>query len=1002
AFSFVMWPFVAGCQEKESAHELSVIADRQYPDHASNAPSATAEVLPSNNHSKPIDPVQSRQASIDSSEQLILSGNFADAADALRQALTGAPDDIELQFRYASATAGTGDLNTAIEILEAIPLEHPQAGLAAVGQAADYCMQTGRYSDAEQKYKQILRVAPNAVLADRKLANLLNRQGRRHEAAIHLQSLCRSGDVRQDELHALMSLSDAIWDDAGDPNLSAESAARYIPIGVGGEARIHFTEQRYREAADVLAGQREIRRNYPALDALYGRSLIEAQDEAGFLQWHRSVGKPVSQYSEYWAAVGTYLINQQRFDESVRALGEALQRDATDARSLRRIYQALVAIDEKAAAQNCFDRYALMRAVTLASNRLDTPEGSASDEFSEIIVGLQKLGRPLESVMWELLYAFYSKFPKDQLASIASRRSELASSEDAFPHDVMGLLGIKLDDHPMPKLDVDRPSIDALPTPGNMPETLAIDPAFENIANTVGVEHTYWVAADPQGSEFSIYQTFGGGVAVVDYDLDGQVEMYLAQGGSDAPGFSGELSNTLYRNVDQKLLDVTLSSLSADRRYSIGVTSGDFNQDGFPDLAVANLGANTLLINQGDGTFHPRTTDSLDDVTLLSTSLAIADVTGDGLPDLVELNYAHDDQLSKKPERKPNGQLIEVGPFDYTPGMDRILISDGRGGLQVNQLNQADGSKSTGLGLVIADFDDLPGNEIFIGNDMHADHLWARQDGTWINLAIARGCAFSSSGARTATMGIAAADFDQSGSLDLHLTNYADQPVTLYLNRGGSFADRAIQFRLVADSTPVLGFGCQALDYDNDGRSDLVVTNGHVENIGTPDKPFQQPPQLFANRGDHFRLMQVSDTSGYLSGRHVGRAMARLDWDRDGKNDLVITHIESPTALLVNRTKSEHRYLGIQVVGTHCERDAIGAKVEVVSGGRNWTQWITSGDGYLCRNENSLLFGLGDADIVDEVTITWPDGSTQTHLGIEPNSRQLIVQGELAPFRFNQ
>lgn len=990
-----------GCGSRETSSEAEKAEPQTSPDQTEDLGSLEQGLL-STPQPEPesVETAPGRESLVNASEQLIQAGKFAEAADALRRALTAAPDDIELQFRYASAVASAGDLQTAIEVLDAIPSDHPDAGLAAVGQSADFCMSVGRYEDAEQKYKQILRLAPGAVLADRKLANLLNRQGRRHEAASHIRSLCRVGNVRQDELHALMSLSDAMGDDAIVVANGADSNAAYLPIGAGGLARIQFTKQKYRQAADSLAADKEIRRLHPAFEALYGRSLIEAQDEQAFLKWHQTVGEPVKQYSEYWAAVGAYLISQQRFEESVRAFGEALNRDSTDARSLRRIYQALTALDKKEAAQNCFDRYTITRAVTLASNQLDGQSGAQAGEFMDIVGGLQSLGRSLESVTWELLGAFYSKVPEDQIDAITARRAELASSDDAFPRNLMGRLGIELDNYPIPKLQSDQATESHSPASDAVPETPPVTPVFENIAAVAGLDHTYRVASRPQGSEFSIYQSIGGGVAVLDFDLDGLVEFYLAQGGSDAPAFTGDQTNALYRTIDEQLVDVTLPSLTADRRYSIGVTSGDFNQDGFPDLGIANMGANVLLVNQGDGTFRRSLIDASDDTTILSTSLAIADVTGDALPDLIELNYADDDQLTKRPGRNPNGELIEVGPFDFRPGMDRILVNDGTGNVQVNLLNQSDQSESTGLGLVIADFDGQVGNEIFIGNDMLADHLWRRQDDTWVNDAIARGCAFSSSGARTATMGIAAADFDQSGSLDLHLTNYADQPATLYLNRGGSFADRAIQFQIVADSFPVLGFGCQGLDYDSDGRPDLVVTNGHVENLGVPNKPFEQPPQLFANRGDHFQLMNVADASGYFTGKHVGRAMARLDWNRDGKNDLVITHLESPTALLINRTEVDHSYLSLQVVGTGSERDAIGAKVEVISGERRWSQWVTAGDGYLCRNENRLLFGLGDIESVDEVKVTWPDGSTQSYAGVQTNARVLLIQGQRRPYQY--
>jgi len=178
----------------------------------------------------------------------------------------------------------------------------------------------------------------------------------------------------------------------------------------------------------------------------------------------------------------------------------------------------------------------------------------------------------------------------------------------------------------------------------------------------------------------------------------------------------------------------------------------------------------------------------------------------------------------------------------------------------------------------------------------------------------------------------------------------------------------------------------------------LVVTNGHVDDTGEPGRPFQQPPQVFANLGDHFQLMKVSDPSHYFGSDHVGRALARLDFNRDGKSDFVVTHLESPSALLINRTETNNHWLQVQLVGTQCERDAIGAKIGVRCGDQQWTGWVTAGDGYLCHNESIVSFGLGGSAELAELVVTWPTGEQQHFKSVAIDHRILIVQGQATVF----
>ncbi|WP_461509374.1 CRTAC1 family protein [Rhodopirellula baltica] len=927
-------------------------------------------------------------------------GDHKQACDVLRPLLLADATDVEVIFSYANAQAALSNFDEAISLLDTIAADHPEAGLAALGQAADWCMRCQRYAEAETKYQQIIDRMPQAAIARRQLAYLLNRQGRRHEAAEQIRVLCRLGDVREEELHALISLSDAIYDDPEREDALKPGSRPYWPIGLAGQARYDFTQHNYLKAAELLKQAIDSVDVPASIHAFYGRALAEAQQIQQLRMWIEAADPEIQQFAEYWAALGAYLIDQHRYEEAVRALGEAIRRDPTDSRSYRRMNQGLIALQKESEAQEWLDRYAFLNKVATSSNRIGAQAGPDFDAFVVLIEGLIKLNRPLEAVTWRIIEGYYRGISAEQLKTLNRQREMLASNEEAFGRAKDWLCGLRLEDYPMPNWTQAETDVRDKAARGirNTLDQIVVSkpqPRFQNIARQVGLTHQFQVASEAQDRGFAIYQSFGGGVAALDYVLDGAVDLYFAQGGCDPPNYVGEKSNLLYRNTDGRLQDATVAAGAIEYRYSLGLTVGDWNQDGFPDLVVANLGVGTLLINNGDGTFARQDIDPLDDPTMLSTSLAVGDVDGDSLPDIIELNYLHDDTLGKRPSMNQQGVMQIVSPHDFTPAIDRVLMNDGLGGRIVRPIHESAEARSTGLGIVVANFDERSGNEIFVGNDVRPDCLWKQNgQGGWEDHAPTSGCSVGHGGDRTASMGIAAADFDASGTLDLLITNFQDRSNSFFVNRGSVFRERSIQYQLSADSMRVLGFGVQPIDYCNDSLMDIVITNGHVENTGILNQPFEQPTQLFANSGEHFKLMNVQDPSSYFASAHVGRALATLDFNQDGRTDFVVTHLGSPSALLINQTDSDYHWLDIKLVGKQCERDAIGATVKLRCGQRKQTQWVIGGDGYLCKNESRLHFGLGLSGHVDAITVTWPNGEQQQLKDIPADQSLLIVQGQ--------
>ncbi|WP_404309032.1 FG-GAP-like repeat-containing protein [Neorhodopirellula lusitana] len=953
---------------------------------------------------------ETREAAIAAAGQLASQGDLAGASRSLQQWLLIDPADVEVLFRLASIRAADGNLDQAVELLDEIPREHPEAGLPALGQSADWCFQLQRFGEAESRYRKVIARAPAAIPPRRQLAYLLNRQGRRHEAAEQLYELCRHGDVHQDELHALVILTDAMYDDPSQPEKLQAGTLPYWPIGKSGKARQLFALQQYDQVLVELRELVESGDAPPAVSALYGRAAAEAQDDEQFLWWLAQVTPQVARFADYWAAIGAYESRNRRFPEAVRALAEALLRDPSDFHSMSRIRQPLIALGQDDLADRWNSRWAATRDVVKFNNKIAESTKLDLDSIAELSVRLLQLGRRLEAVLWKTVESGHRGVNAAEINRLnAERRQVIAMGKD-IPSHAERLCGMNLDQYPLPKFDslLAEPSEFRLASDGQ-PEPVRA--SFPNVASSVGLNHSYQVSSQTVSQQFSIHQTLGGGVAVIDFDLDGCVDLYFAQGGSDPPASQSELSNQLYRCLEQEVgneiqsgfVDVTEASGTRETQYGLGVTSGDWNQDGFPDLVVSNIGIDTLFVNNGDGTFARRGLSLSTNPDRVPSSVAIADLNGDHLPDIFQCVYVDDARINRKPAINEDGRVLKaVSPGDYKVGADTLIVNDGKGGafedrgLRATSFRSETRDHSYGLGVIVTDLDGRPGNEVFVGNDLLPNQLWTRDPikQRWDDVASLKGCAYDGGGVATGSMGIAVGDFDDSGTIDIHISNYEYQNSSLFLSDGEAFQDRTVQFGLAEPTRKMVGFGSQSIDITNDGTLDLIVTNGHLDDTVENRSEFRQPPQLFSNSGSRFVPVQLDDSSDYWSSLFLGRGLARLDFNRDGKSDIVVTHIGQPSALLVNQTTSENHWLQVQLVGTDSERDAIGAEVHVRWNDRESVDWVAAGDGYLSCNESAICFGLGAALVPVEVEVRWPSGKRQVHRDIQSDQRILIVENQ--------
>jgi tetratricopeptide (TPR) repeat protein len=938
---------------------------------------------------------------------LIRRGRMQEAHEAIQQCLIRDATDPEALTLAAQTSHALGDIDRAVELLAEAARQWPENAANLRLRSAELLVEASRWNDSITCLRDLVRDDPDSDAARTQLARLLNARGYRFDANEQVRQLCRRSGAPPDLLQGLISPSRtfvtfANKPDIGDPQAIDRAGTLSVALALFGAGDV-------RDALTVLENSDLIATNDPCAWSLYGQFLIEAQQYDRFQDWLARRESFWERYPAHWMALGGWALHERKFKAAVRMFAEAVLREPGDEGANHRLTQALSADGQDGLAEQFRQRGKRINQLTQIMRTILNEESAGPQAVSELSARLAELGRPLESLAWHRLALTAAGAPQESFRQLAAEQEKFLKAEQQNPGYFRQALlsGLNLDNYPLDRswivMQREHPA-EAMPSPSAGEPSTALTPCFVNVAPSLGIDFTYQNAPQPVRREFRIFQAYGAGIACLDYDCDGRVDFYVGQGAGEPPHRLGERPNQLLRNLGDRFQDVTEGSASDDRGYACGVTAGDWNQDGLPDLVVGNLQQNRLLINQGDGTFHTQAGDTVWNEPRYSTGLAIADVSGDHLPDIIEVNYLDDPRIFEPIQYKPDGTPVVLpGPLHFQPSSDRLFVSWGDGSMQGRTLGNATESAATGLGLLVTDLDRSIGNEIFVANDLMANHLWLRKvDGAELsfqNEAIVRGVAYGAGGMPMACMGIAAADFDENGRLDLHITNFADQWSNQYMqNDEGIFVDLVVPLGLDRDSLKMLGFGTQAIDYDNNSTVDLVVGNGHVEDFTAKGTAFEMPTQVFAWHRGRFQLMNVEGDPSYWERGHLSRALVRCDWNGDGRVDLLVGDLQQPLALLENRIETPYHWLQLELVGTTCERDAIGAVVRLTLAERTISATVQTGDGYMCKNESVLCFGLADHASVDSLEITWPDGQVQMIDGLEADHRWLVVQGEPVPF----
>lgn len=515
---------------------------------------------------------------------------------------------------------------------------------------------------------------------------------------------------------------------------------------------------------------------------------------------------------------------------------------------------------------------------------------------------------------------------------------------------------------------------------------------FSDVAADLNLRFQY----DNGASEAHLMtEATGGGVGWLDFDRDGFPDLYFPQGGDPVqPADKSQPGDQLFRNISGEVfVDVSESAAVSEYRFSQGTAVGDYDNDGFDDVFVTNVGPNRLLRNLGDGTFQDVTADTGMTTKLWSTSAAWGDVDRDGDLDLYVCNYADYDPLDPVVCLTADGRPATCHPKEVEAVPDSYFRNDGTGEFKLMSRElQLYGPGNKALGVAIVDTDNDRWPDIFVANDTTANFLFTSNDGqSFHEDATLRGCAVATDGHAQASMGVGVGDFDRNGFLDFYVTHFASDWNTMYVNLGEQgFHDRTSLLGLASPTMRLLAFGTVMADFNNDGWLDLLVANGHVDRATEEGIEYRMPAQIFAWSGRRFD--EVSAEAGeYFGQPRLGRGIVTLDFDRDGRLDAAVVNQNEPAALLRN-TSPPSNWLAVELIGQQSNRRGIGARIAVTTDGGTQYHELAGGGSYASTVQPVAWFGLGTDALIHSLTILWPAGSEQTVTNVAPNQTLVVVE----------
>ncbi|HHM12115.1 MAG TPA: tetratricopeptide repeat protein [Planctomycetaceae bacterium] len=917
-------------------------------------------------------------------ERAMRQGDLASARQRVMQLLAEYPAAPPLLILAGRIAVTEGKLEEGLQWYDRVPDDQQAWRVAALVESGTVALRQGNFDQAERRLRRALELNPDHPAAQEQLARLLALEGRRWEGSAQLFALIRSGRAQPHHLVLAANLFDPV-----DERELLEKARRAWPsqwLPELGLARLDMKAGHWEAAGERLRRLRQHRGDVLAVQVAWGEWLAERRRWEELREWNAQLPSSAGSHPLVWWLRGRWAEATNQTSAAIRCYWESVRRYAGDRRPCHRLGQLLLQEGDTNAA-HAYLEYARRLDRLFETVRTIYEDGP---KFKHVLAAAQmteSLGRYLESSAWYYLAVQLASNSQEAVDGLA--RTQDLAARAAGPVDPSANPASRFPQRQRPLPDWSRPvSERAATSPRPSPSD---EIAFREVASALGVTFRWHNGDDPREPGIHLYQDFGGGVGAVDYDADGWPDLYLVQGNDHPDRAAPEHRDRLYRNLQGgRLVEVTKAARLEQTGYGQSLAVGDYNGDGWPDLLIANIGENHLLRNEGDGTF----TDVSREVGLSgkrwTAAAALVDLDGDGLDDIVLVHYLHGREPLELKCRS-GGVVTACRPTTFDAEPDELWWNQGDGTFLPGRLQAEPGR---GLGIVAGDFDGDGHVDLFIANDMTANHLYwgSGQRAPLEDQSLLSGVAFDRDGQSQACMGIASGDLNDDGRCDLFVTNFFNESNTLYGGIDGRlFADITAEAGLRDPSLAMLGFGTQAADFDLDGDLDLIVTNGHIDQA--PPIQYRMPTQVFANGGGgRFRELPSAQLGDFFSDRRLGRGLIRWDFDRDGRPDVAISHLDQPLAVLRNASVAPHHFLSLRLVGAR-HRSATGAEIIVTVGDRKRHVYVTCGDGYAAANDRRILIGLGTRDQADRVEVRWPGGETDRYEQVKADRHWVVVEG---------
>lgn len=920
------------------------------------------------------------------------------AEQLCQRILARSPDSIAARDLAASAAEKQGRLDVALSYLDVIRDDQTPGSAERHFRMGELAIGVGKLAAAESHFRRANAIRPEHVMTLRRICFLLRIEGRNWEAEEFLRTLTRLDQLGVDELF-LRGTTEWVWLD-GRESQFLDFCQKAVPqdrLPMLGRIRQSLLREEYHPALEYLTKLISDRPEIGEAQGRLGVALVQDSDGNEFLEWNRQLPTAAERHPGVWFARGLWLRKQHDSAAAIRCFGETLLRNPNHRGACNQLSQ-LLGLEGDTDQANVLAQRARWLA-TVEDLLREVQQSPAM--MRELVETLIDLGRDFEAKAW--LNEAASKRKEQTWINAARNRLTRRSGLDNLDPDLVAQPIGKFGWAAYPLPDWKKYGASKSPDFKMKPSKDASNISFDDVATKVGISFQYDNGCGLATGRAFMFEFSGGGVGVVDYDGDGWPDIYLSQGGGPpSHSLRKQHADKLFRNRGNgQFEDVTVGIGLENDRFGQGVTVGDYDNDGFPDLFVANIGSNAFFRNHGDGTFEDVTRETQTGGNEWSLSAALADFNGDSFPDLYVVNYLGGSNVFVR-SCQANGRPVQCPPGGFPAEQDRLYLNLGDGHFRdITDEAGIRAANGKGMGIIVADFDGSRRPQIFIANDTTANFLFVNETKepagslAFVDRAALRGVAYNDLGNARSSMGVACGDSNDDGRLDLLVTNYIREASSFLVQQPDqTFVEQTRDAGLRDPSLNKMGWGTQFLDADLDGHLDLAVANGHLDDYSASGVPFKMATQVFRNRG-HARFIELpsKDLGPYFCKSVLGRAMARLDWNRDGRDDLAVTHVDAPFALLSNTTEISHHRLILTLRGVLGSRDAIGAVVRVQTGDGVVHRQLTAGDGFEASNERKIIVGMGTSDQASTVTIQWPSGNEQAISNLAADREWIIVEG---------